>query len=65
MSNVGRDETKQDKTGHFIKWLIFATILQPDNLKIQYLCPFPAIIHYSHSTVAGGLEVISYTMRLT
>lgn len=51
--------TKRDKTGHFIKWLIFATILQPENLKIQYLCPLPAIIHYSHSIVAGGLPETS------
>ncbi|WP_177205602.1 hypothetical protein [Acetitomaculum ruminis] len=27
-----------------IKLLIIATILQPDNLKIPYLCLFPAII---------------------
>jgi len=45
-----QNKSKQDKTGHFIKWLIFATILQLDNLKILYLCPFPAIIHYSISS---------------
>ncbi len=50
MSNVGRDETKQDKMRQDIKLLIISTILQPDNSRIQYLCLFPAIIHYSISS---------------
>ena len=57
--------TKRDKTRHFIKWLIIATILQPDNLKIQYLCLFPVIIHYSSSIVPGGFDVRSYITRFT
>ena len=45
-----QNRSKRDKMRQDIKLLIIATILQPDNLKIQYLCPFPAIIHYSNST---------------
>ena len=44
-----QNRSKRDKMRQDIKLLIIATILQPDNLKIQYLCPFPAIIHYSTS----------------
>ncbi len=40
-----------------IKMLIIATLLQPDNLKIQYLCPFPSIIHYSISSLPSCYEV--------
>ena len=56
-----QNRSKRDKMRQDIKLLIIATILQPDNSKIQYLCPFSAIIHYSHSTVPGGFVVISYT----
>ena len=40
-----QNKSKRDKMRQDIKMLIIATILQPDNSKIQYLCPFPAIIH--------------------
>lgn len=60
-----QNRSKRDKMRQDIKMLIIATILQPDNLKIQYLCPFPAIIHYSSSIVPGGLLVKSYITRLT
>ena len=60
-----QNRSKRDKMRQDIKLLIIATILQPDNLKIQYLCLFPVIIHYSSSIVPGGFEVRSYITRLT
>ena len=53
-----QNRSKRDKMRQDIKLLIIATILQPDNLKIQYLCPFPAIIHYSSSSLHKEICVI-------
>ena len=54
-----QNRSKRDKMRQDIKLLIIATILQPDNLKIQYLCPFPAIILFlSHPIFPVFFEVI-------
>ena len=56
-----QNRSKRNKMRQDIKLLIIAT----RQFKTPYLCPFPAIIHHSSSTVPGGLLVRSYITRFT
>ena len=55
-----QNRAKRDKMRQDIKLLIIATILQPDNSRIPYLCPFPAIIHYSNSVVPNLFFMVNH-----